>query len=123
MDMSDLYHRLVLAFGQPSAETDVLVDRRIRAALLADAAVQPPAGAWDRLRKAITDRRLVRRRGMWVLDEPLRDPPESPPTTLSCRQFERALRIYDHSRAQGHSQIREAMWSNWMPSVVALVNW
>ena len=121
MGISSLYQRFVRASYPPSADSDVLLDRQIRAVLLADAAVQPPAWAWNRLRRAIIDRRLVHSRGMWILDEPLRDPPESLPTTLSCQQFERALRIYN-SRGYCRYRVRETTWNNWMPSFVAVFN-
>lgn len=113
---------LTSLFWRPSADLDYLLDAWICDAFLEDAAVQPPQGAWERLRNAITDRRPVRSHGMWILDEPLRDPPESLPGTLSDQQYERAQRIYRHDRAGRRSQFKEAVWSNFLPAFVALVN-
>ncbi len=111
----------------PGTETDYLLDQRIRAALLEEARVRPPAGAWERLRQAVVERKCKRRQyGMWVLDEPQRDPPESPPMLLSGRQYERALRIYDVQwRVSGMNMpvYKDAMWGGVMPTFSALINW
>ena len=63
---------------------------------------------------------------MWVLDEPQRDPPESPPMLLSGRQYERALRLYDvQGRVSGMTLpvYKDAMWGGMMPTFSALINW
>lgn len=96
-------------FRQPSTEPDRVIDNWIREALCDDAPLTVPPGAWDRLRKAIMDRRFVRSRGMWLLDEPFRDPPESLPTTLNERQLKRAMRLYNGIRPEEYFgyQIKE----------------
>ncbi|MBN2305361.1 MAG: hypothetical protein JXQ72_12825 [Anaerolineae bacterium] len=101
------------------AASDSDLDRWIRDALLEDAVAQPPTGAWERLRQAITD---SQRYGMWILDEPLRDPPESTPAMLSRYQFHRALRLYDDARHNSRREVREVVWNNVMPMFFTLVH-
>ena len=109
-------------FWSPPIDQDYTLDVRIRDALLEDALAQPSPGAWERLCKAIVERRF-RVYGMWVLDEPLRDPPDFLPTVLNGEQYRRALRSYAVSRDSHSRQIREAMWSTMLPTFSALVNW
>jgi hypothetical protein len=123
MDMRKIVARLVWSLRQPVSEPDYVLDRRIRNALLSEAAATTPVGAWDRLLKAITERKPVRSHGMWVLDEPFRDPPESPPTMLSGRELKRAQRLYEHSRGHLRYQLRETFFNGLIPSFVSLVNW
>ena len=97
MGISEVPKLLVARFlrRSPVLEPDQTLDNWIREALLEEAAAQPLPDAWLRLRRAISDRRL-KSYGMWVLDEPWRDPPESLPTALSRQQFQRALRLQNH---------------------------
>ncbi len=97
------------------------LDDCIRDALLEDAFALPPVGAWDRLLKVITDGRL--RRGMWVLDETLHDPPENARLALSVSQHRRAERLYQLSLADQNRQVREAVWDTLLPTFASLVNW
>lgn len=105
-------------------EPDRVVDNRIREALYDDSPATVPPGAWDRLRKAIMDRRVVRSRGMWLLDEPFRDPPETLPTTLDERQLKRAMRLYCGVRHEDYFgyQIKEMVWTHLLPTFSAVVN-
>jgi hypothetical protein len=112
--------------AQPSVtEPNDVLDHWIREALVEDALAHPSPGAWERLRQAIIERQ--HKYGMWVLDEPLRDPPESPPMMLDDHQYERAMRIYSEQLGLGNR--REIMlckctiWSGTMPSFSAVVNW
>lgn len=114
MGISDLPKTLMARFFRrpPLLEPDQTLDIWIREALLDDAAAQPSPDAWERLRRAISDRRL-KSYGMWVLDEPWRDPPESLPTTLSFRQFQRARRLLYHDhRMVPIWQIAYASWGS-----------
>jgi hypothetical protein len=112
--------------AQPAVtEPDDVLDNWIRDALVEDALAHPSAGAWERLRQAIVERQ--HKYGMWVLDEPLRDPPESLPMMLDNHQYERAARIY--SARLGLSNRREIMlykstiWGGTMPTFAAVLNW
>jgi hypothetical protein len=105
MDIFNFTRKLVILFRQHPVEPDYELDARIRDALLEDVDVPIPTGAWDRLRKVIIERKPIRSRGMWVLDEPFRDPPESPPTLLTQRQFEYAHRIYNEKRYGGSNRV------------------
>jgi hypothetical protein len=96
----------------PILEPDLTLDTWIREALLDDVTAQPSPDAWERLCRAISDRRL-KSYGMWVLDEPWRDPPESLPTALNGRQFQRARRLLDHdNRTVPIWQIAYASWGS-----------
>jgi len=122
MDISRLTRAIKRLFRSSPVDRDYTLDVAIREALFEDALAQPLPGAWERLRKAIIDRRL-KSYGMWVLDEPLRDPPEFFPTVLNGEQYRRAMRSYAVSRDTYNRQIREAMWSTMLPTFSALVNW
>lgn len=76
-----------------SPSQDTLLDWCIVDALSEEALEPVPPAAWNRLRKAIVDRKVVHGYGMWVLDQAFHDPPESIPTTLSDAQLARALHI------------------------------
>jgi hypothetical protein len=112
--------------GLPSIrQPDYVLDNWIREALVEEARARPPAGAWDRLRLAVAECKH-RNYGMWVLDEPPRDPPESPPMLLNGSQFERALRIYG-GRARGYERRdlplnKEALWGGLIPTLSTLLN-
>jgi hypothetical protein len=108
-----------------AAEPDYVVDNRIRNALIEDALARPTAGTWERLRQAILDRKR-KNYGMWVLDEPLRDPPESPPMMLSRNQYQRALQAYDiKHRYAGVREMplyKDALWGGIVPTFAAFLN-
>lgn len=123
MVISKGFKALVAAFRRPPVQSDRELDHWIQDALFEDALAQPPVGAWERLYKAIADRGMARRsHGMWVLDEPLRDPPESPPMVLSGYQFKRALRLYDDTRRNPGQEVREMLWNNMMPTFITLIS-
>jgi len=79
---------------------DTLLDWCIADALSEEAQEPVPPAAWNRLRKAIIDRKVVHGYGMWVLDEAIHDPPQSIPTTLSEAQLARALQIQNTRRSR-----------------------
>lgn len=99
---------------------DVEIDGWIREALLDDALAKPPAGAWERLRHAIIERKL-KQHGMWVLDEPHRDPPDALPMMLNHDEFERAQRLYGFWAWQDRRTYE--LWSGLVPGFEAIVNW
>jgi hypothetical protein len=107
-------------------EPDYVLDHLIRDALVEDTLLRPSAGAWERLRQVIIERQH-KNHGMWVLDEPLRDPPESPPLQLNSHQYKRAMQIYNGQT--GFDSRREIMmyrntiWGGTMPTLSALLNW
>jgi hypothetical protein len=105
MDIFSITRQLAFWFRQRPVEPDHVLDARIRDALYEDVDVPIPTGAWERLRRVIIERKPVRSRGMWVLDEPFRDPPESPPTLLTQQQFEQAHRIYIEKRYGASSRV------------------
>jgi len=114
MGISDLPRVLIERFFRrsPIFEPDLVLDAWIREALFEDAVAQPSPDAWQRLRRAISDRRL-KSYGMWVLDEPWRDPPESLPTTLNGRQFQHARRLLYHDhRTVPIWQLAYASWGS-----------
>lgn len=118
-EFSKLFYRLL---GQHlPAPPDCTVDCLIREALLEDALAQPSAGAWDRLRKAINERRF-RKYGMWVLDEPWRDPKEvaAPPV----RHHLKKMREYADCHSGNYSwPIRAPLWDSMIPIFPAWVKW
>lgn len=93
MAMPKISHGLLTRYCTRSGELDGVLDLWIRDALREEALAQPSPGAWERLRSML-ERRPPKRYGMWVLDEVLRDPPESLPTTLSQEQYQRAKRLH-----------------------------
>jgi hypothetical protein len=101
-------------------EPDTALDHWIREALVEDMLAQPSPGAWDRLRKTIVD---CRHKGMWVLDEPMRDPPESLPMALEKRDFARAQQLYSNSRSNRFNPLNNPIWNGMMPTYTALINW
>jgi hypothetical protein len=120
--MSELVNALARLVRQPRNTSDRALDSWIRDALREEALAHPPAAAWDRLRMAVADRHL-KNYGMWVLDEPQRDPPESLPMAMTYHQFERAQRIYLHSRQRAIRPIKGTVWGGMMPILATFVNW
>jgi hypothetical protein len=101
------------------------VDSWIRNTLVEDALVQPPAGAWERLRKAISDRK-IRTYGMWILDEPWHDPAD--PHPMSPKVPTQRLKLYpgqhylnDHDWQ--NLVPRDSGWGSLIPLFPAWVNW
>lgn len=115
---NQLHHILRTLF--PGTTRDVEIDPWIQDALLDEALARPPAGAWERLRQAIVDRKQ-KNHGMWVLDEPQHDPPESPPMLLDHQEFERAQRINDLVERQGRHTI--LLWSGIIPHFSLIGGW
>jgi len=74
MAISKWLHRIVGILGRDVALPEALLDGWIEEALREEALAQPPNTTWERLRQMLEGRRR-RRYGMWVLDEPLHDPP------------------------------------------------
>ncbi len=109
-------------FRRPDFDLDYTIDGWIQDALLDDALARPPGGAWERLRQAIVERQM-KNYGMWVLDEPQRDPPESPPMLLEGHDFERAMRIYGDHLTIGNDLRRDVIWSSLLPIFSVMVNW
>lgn len=122
MAMSNLIQRLLLLIQGRSEELDRVLDHWIQDALIEEAVAQPPSGTWDRLRMVL-ERRRTRRHGMWVLDEPLRDPPESLAMLLSCSQFQRAHRLYVDSRYAPAWNIKDSVFNHPLPTFSALVHY
>jgi hypothetical protein len=122
MDISKICRLLGLPANNPPPER--VTDNWIRAALMDEALAPPPSGSWERLRKAILERKPVRSRGMWVLDEPLRDPPEVlTNNTLTEPEFVRAQWLYDDYRGNLRGGLRELAWNSFLPAFAIVVNW
>jgi hypothetical protein len=118
-----IYKLIHWLLQRPDIEPDYSFDSWIQEALFDDALACPPPGAWERLRQAIIERQF-KHYGMWVLDEPLRDPPEAPPMLLNGHDFERAQRIYGgYLIAAGHDLRRDVIWGGLMPTFSVMVNW
>jgi hypothetical protein len=123
MDTSEFRKWLRRLLGyQPTPPSDHAVDDYIREALVEDALAQFPVGTWDRLRKVIVERKF-RKYGMWVLDEPWRDPREVPvlPPRSQLKFYGEYDKKEDYSWQQW--QAREAVWNNMMPIFPSWVNW
>src|SRR5690554_3631192 len=70
--------RLLWACRTNVLTPDPVLDNLIREALVEQALHSAiPVTTWDRVRRSLLERRLAHRSGMWVLDEPLREPPEA----------------------------------------------
>lgn len=121
MDIYRLFYRVTWLFHDPDFELDY-VDDLIQDALLDDALACPSAGAWERLRQVIIQRQ-IKNYGMWVLDEPQRDPPEAPPMLLSCHDFARAQRLYGNCFPIGSDLRRDVIWGGLLPTFSVMVNW
>ena len=111
----------------PEFEPDFPLDNLIRDALFEDSSAHPPAGAWERLRCQVIIERQYRRYGMWLLDEPLRDPPEATPLQLNYHDYKRAMRLYsDQNPATSRRDAmmyKTTLWDGMIPSLSALLNW
>jgi hypothetical protein len=111
----------------PEFEPDYPLDNLIRDALFEDSSARPSAGAWEHLRRHAKIEREYRRSGMWLLNEPLRDPPEAPPLQLNYHDYKRALRLYtDQTAATSRREFmmyKSTMWDGMVPSLSALLNW
>jgi hypothetical protein len=116
------FRRMVWWTAPPLIERDQTLDGWIHEALLDDALARPPAGAWDRLRQVIVERQL-KDYGMWVLDEPQRDPPESPPMLMSGHDFDRARRIHGSRFVESNYPRKVVIWTGVLPMFAAIVNW
>jgi hypothetical protein len=122
MGIFNRFRRIVWWTPQPVIELDHALDGWIHEALLDDALARPPAGAWERLRQVIVERQL-KDYGMWVLDEPQRDPPESPPMLMNGNDFERALRIHGSQFIESNYPGKVVIWTGVLPMFAAIVNW
>ncbi len=111
----------------PEFEPDYPLDNVIRDALFEDSLARSSAGAWERLRRQVMIEQQYRRKGMWLLNEPLRDPPEAPPLQLNHHDYKLALRIYtDRTTVSSRREImmyKNTMWGGTMPSLSALLSW
>ncbi len=76
MDISSLFQGIVRLWERRAALPETLLDGWIEDALREEAFAQPSDTTWERLRQLLEGRRR-RRYGMWVLDEPLHDPPRA----------------------------------------------
>lgn len=125
MGMRELLDRITRLF-RPSLEDELdgVLDGMICDALLEERVAQAPENAWERLFKTIAEGR-VQRQGMWVLDEPLRDPPVQPrPRRIfdfGARQH--VGRLPELDTGQRMWQVREAVWDTLLPTFSSLVNW
>ena len=121
MGISRRFQQMLRFLVQPVApDTDQELDALIQAALRDDPAGGPSLGAWDRLRISIVERGRMHRRGMWVLDEPFRDPPA--PALLSALQLANANSFRNARTEDLRRQGRELGWSQLMPPVARLLN-
>jgi hypothetical protein len=111
----------------PEFEPDYPLDNLIRDALFEDSSAHPSAGAWERLRRQVMIERQYRRYGMWLLDEPLRDPPEATPLQLNSHDYKRAMRIYSDQNPMTSRRkfmiYKSTLWDGMIPSLSALLNW
>jgi hypothetical protein len=125
MGIFRLFSRLwMLCRPLPSkADSEYMVDQWLREAFLEYKTIEAPTGTWERLRKGILERQMVHGHGMWVLDEPMHDPPETLPAGLSGQEYLRALRMYDSRRERFNYIAQSIMWGNLTPGFSALVNW
>lgn len=122
MDISKNWGRWFRKLWRTPVDLDNRVlDGWIHDALIDEATAVPPAGAWDRLRDTIRDRRPIKRYGMWVLDEPLRDPPGSSLSMLYHNDSQRLDRNPHFNFP--HYNFRGVLWSSLPPSFVAVANW
>lgn len=105
-----------------SPAQDCMLDDWIHEALLEDACAQPPQGTWDRLRM-ILERRRASREGMWVLEEPMRDPPDMLPTMLN-HHYMRAHQLYLERRYNMSFHLKTHTFTNlFFPTFSALIHY
>ena len=121
MGISRRFQQMLRFLVQPVApDTDQELDALIQAALRDDPAGGPSLGAWERLRISIVERGRMHRRGMWLLEEPFRDPPE--PALLSALQLANANSFRNARTEDLRRQGRELVWSQLMPPFAMLLN-
>ena len=108
-------------------EPDYPLDHLIRDALFEDSLARLSDGAWERLRRQAMIEQKYRKNGMWLLNEPLRDPPEAPPLQLNYQEYKRALRVYsDRGLVDSRREImmyKNTLWGGMMPTFSGLLNW
>ena len=108
-------------------EPDYPLDNLIRDALFEDTLVRPSAGTWERLRRQVMIERQYKKNGMWLLNEPLRDPPEAPPLQMNSHEYRYALRIYsDQTTASSRREImmyKNTLWGGVIPTFAGLLTW
>lgn len=122
MGMFKIYAQWFKRYWKPVSELDErLLDDCIHDALSDEAAAQPPAGARDRLYTAIHARQPVKSHGMWILDEPLRDPPTSPLSLLYHSDSQRLDRTPEFFRPR--NDLRQMLWCSLPPSFMAVATW
>jgi hypothetical protein len=121
-----IYSRLMCLvtrlFRIPDIEHDIAFDSLIQDALFDDALACPSRDAWDRLRQVIVERQ-IKHYGMWVLDEPQREPPEYPPTLLNGHDVEYARCIYGGYLTAGHNLRRDLIWGGLSPTFSVITSW
>jgi hypothetical protein len=122
MVISNIWRALRRLFLPSSPAQEHMLDGWIQEALWEDAVAQPPQGTWDRLRM-ILERRRGHREGMWVLEEPLRDPPDTLPMLLSLEQSLRAHRLYIEGRNNLGFNLKSNAFNNLFPTFSALINY
>lgn len=121
MAMPDWFGALRRALCPGPSPAEEVLDHCLAEAFWDEAVALPPRSAWDRLR-SLLERRRVRPEGMWVLYEPLRDPPETLPTVLSTEQYCRALRLYSNSRPDPGWQLRRGTFDTLFPTFGLVIN-
>ncbi len=108
--------------GYPAAEIDDrALDYLIHEALVEEETAEPPAESWERLYLAARNRQMVRRHGMWVLDELLRDPPVRSRAVIYHNDSQRVA--YGEHFSRTIHEIRGSLWISLPTSFVAISNW
>ncbi len=108
--------RLLWACRTNVLTPDPVLDNLIREALVEQALHSAiPVTTWDRVRRSLLERRLAHRSGMWVLDEPLREPPEA-----AWRPA--APSLWEVRRESQRTRMRELAWAALMPPYTVLLN-
>lgn len=124
MGISKYFTQWFKRYWKPVVELDIrLLDGWIHDALSEEASALPPAGAWDRLYNAIREREPVKVKsyGMWILDEPFRDPPVSP---LGLLYHSDSQRLDDNPQfSRSRNDLHEILWSHLPPSFIAVAAW
>ncbi|GEM_PF-6179884 len=87
MAISKCLNRIARFWRGQGTLSEVLLDGWLEDALREEALAQVPNTTWERLRQMLEGRRR-RRYGMWVLDEPLHDPPRIFTDGISSWQLE-----------------------------------
>lgn len=94
---------------------DPVLDGLIREALMEQALHSAIPVTWDCVRRSLLERQLAHRSGMWVLDEPLREPPEAAWRTA-------APSLWEARRESQRARMRELAWTALMPPYMVLLN-